>query len=314
MQNINKTILVAIIIGFNIIIVKSQTLSDDLSKAMALQAKNQYKEGTAKFKQYYESNPQSFFDALKPYCSDTSDKVRSLACSLCTAAAQNLKDDAPRAAAIDLLIGFVTDKNISDRSTAIRALQNFKSSEFTDAHRQRLTEAINGKPYNDIKPAIRLAGFLNLQGLNDFLHGITTDVTLKTRQKWEAYLALARMGDKDAINYIMEKIKTVPLCDDLMYDFVSDLIYTRQKQAFDYIIEILNSDKESCTSSNPNSTGNILCGYRAMEYLAPVIDNYPLKARASGDIDTKDYKEALKTVRKWFKKQKENYKIKDDIF
>jgi hypothetical protein len=51
-----------------------------------------------------------------------------------------------------------------------------------------------------------------------------------------------------------------------------------------------------------------------MEYLAPVIENYPLKIRGSGDIDTKDYKEALNTVRKWFKKKNGNYEIRKDTF
>lgn len=312
MRNIRFYLIILFVGGLQTM--QGQTLSEDLSKAMEQQASGQYKEGTAKFKTYYESNAQAFLEALKPYAADTSGVKRLLACSLCGAAAKAAKEGNVRGKAIDILVGFVSDNVASVRATSIRALQGFRYSEYTDVHKQRLTDALAGKTYTEIKPAIRLAGFLNLQGLKEQLQGFTNDMSLKTRQRWEAHLALARMGDKGAIDYIMEKIKTVPVGNDLMYDFVPDLIYTHQKEVYDYIIEILESDKELCTSSNPDASGNILCGYRAMEYLAPVVENYPLKTRASGDIDTKDYKEALKTVRKWFKKHKGDYIIRKDLF
>jgi hypothetical protein len=44
-----------------------------------------------------------------------------------------------------------------------------------------------------------------------------------------------------------------------------------------------------------------------------VIEGYPLKLSASGDVETKDYPAALKTVREWFKAHSD-YKILKDRY
>jgi len=37
-----------------------------------------------------------------------------------------------------------------------------------------------------------------------------------------------------------------------------------------------------------------------MEYLAPVIEGYPLPVDEFGDLEVDDYEQALKDLRKWF--------------
>ena len=56
------------------------------------------------------------------------------------------------------------------------------------------------------------------------------------------------------------------------------------------------------------------CGYRIMEYLAPVIKDFPLKTDASGDVITKDYEHALMQVREWLKNKGEHYVIETNTF
>jgi hypothetical protein len=80
----------------------------------------------------------------------------------------------------------------------------------------------------------------------------------------------------------------------------------------EYLVTVLNSDEKLCSSSNPGSDVSILCGYRVMEYLAPVVKGYPLKQLPSGDIDTNDYHKALLSARSWFAKKK--YEILKDTF
>jgi hypothetical protein len=78
-------------------------------------------------------------------------------------------------------------------------------------------------------------------------------------------------------------------------------------------VEALNNDAKNCESANSDNTERIPCAYRIMEMLAPIIENYPLKQNASGDIETNDYPMALQTVREWFKINKA-YKILRDTY
>jgi hypothetical protein len=84
--------------------------------------------------------------------------------------------------------------------------------------------------------------------------------------------------------------------------------------AYDYLITVLNDDTKNCMSPNPNSGAQIVCGYRVMEFLAPVIANFPLKTyEGINQIKTDNYQAALETARAWFK-ENPDYKIKDDTF
>ena len=65
-------------------------------------------------------------------------------------------------------------------------------------------------------------------------------------------------------------------------------------------VGILQDDDCKSASGNPDVDAKILCGYRIMELLAPVIKGYPYKSSASGMIGASIYEEALSVVRKWF--------------
>jgi hypothetical protein len=198
-------------------------------------------------------------------------------------------------------------------SNVCKYLQYFKKSDFSTNARNAVADAIKNNPAKTSKLA-RLAGFLEIKELLPLLKEYTNDASLTNRQKWEAWLAMARMGDNAAMDYVLGQIKTIPVNDDVMYQFAPDLVYTRQHKVFEYLIEILNSDTKNCTSSNPDNSSKMVCGFRVMEYLAPVVEGFPLKIHASGDIDAKDYNEALKMVRKWFADKKGKYVIKTEGF
>jgi hypothetical protein len=51
-----------------------------------------------------------------------------------------------------------------------------------------------------------------------------------------------------------------------------------------------------------------------MEYLAPVISDFPFEVRTSGDIDTDNYEKALITAREWFLKKGNSYAIIDNSY
>ncbi|MEQ9377859.1 MAG: HEAT repeat domain-containing protein [Imperialibacter sp.] len=128
--------------------------------------------------------------------------------------------------------------------------------------------------------------------------------------RWAAYLALARLGDQAAINLVNNKVRGVEVNDDMVYEMAPSIIYTQQKQLYDYLVELLYSNEKNCESANPDQTNAINCAYRVLELLAPEIESFPIATTASGDLQTKSYQEALVTARDWFLSNRE-FTIKD---
>ena len=52
-------------------------------------------------------------------------------------------------------------------------------------------------------------------------------------------------------------------------------------------------------SANADSEENILCGYRVLEYIAPVMIDFPLPVDEFGELEIDDYEAGLEEVRQW---------------
>jgi len=285
----------------------------ELTNTMSLQSQDNYKEGMTKFSTWFKQQPHQALEAVKPYEKDANAKVRHLAFDMVYAIGRASGDTVVRSQAVFSLIAGCDNADEAEANHIISFLKYFKKADFSTASCAQMVAILKEKPAFIPKLA-RFAGFLEIRELIPALKEYTNDITVTNRQKWEAWLALARMDDKDAINHVLTQVKTVPVNDDVMYQFAPDLVYTRQHKTFDYLIEILNSDKQDCTSSNPDHPGKMVCAFRVMEYLAPVVEEFPLKIHASGDIDAKDYNDALERIRKWFKYKNGQYVIKRNTF
>lgn len=128
------------------------------------------------------------------------------------------------------------------------------------------------------------------------------DNNADTELKWDLHLAMARLGEQTDIDFVARKARAIHYgySEDLMAVIVPQLIYTRQKQAIDLCVEMLQADNCKCASVNPTVDAKILCGYRVMEKLAPVIRGFPYKTSATGMIVCDNYEDALATIREWF--------------
>jgi hypothetical protein len=122
------------------------------------------------------------------------------------------------------------------------------------------------------------------------------------------------MGNEKYLTKIIRAVQHQGINDQVVYELVPDLIYTRKNPAFDVALEILFETEKRCMSSSPDNPRKIQCGYRVMEYLAPVIMDFPYQVKSSGDLDTDDYSQALTVVRKWFLEKGNTYKIIDNRF
>ncbi|NOU17144.1 MAG: hypothetical protein HOO91_06250 [Bacteroidales bacterium] len=216
-------------------------------------------------------------------------------------------------AAIKLLLTLSRSKISSLSTLSINSSKSYPSKCFDDSDLDSISSLIikNRAVY---KESVELAG-----GIGDprFI-SVIQQVFPNSRdfskpERWASYKALARLGDKDALDYCIQRVSSLPLNDQVVDVLYPDLIYIGKKEAFDLMIKALNSDETLCSSSNPNSDSKIVCGYRIMELLAHAIKDFPVKVLPSGDLDSKDYKKTLQDVRAWFNKRGDNYEILNDF-
>ncbi|MEP2667734.1 MAG: hypothetical protein ABJH04_01995 [Cyclobacteriaceae bacterium] len=249
-----------------------------------------------------EKNAKEVIEIAHQYFSDTLSRVRAKMYGLVGEAGVNAKDQSLRQLAVEQLVKASAD--FENLDLLLSKLSVFKKSDFTQASCDILVVLFRKKPpYLD--QLARLVGSLQMTSLKDDLMVLSGPATSYQRIRWAALLALARMGDAEATQSMMKRVQRLPVNDDVVYEVFPDLIYTRQRQAIDYLIVELKNDEKKCTTADAEDETPITCAYRIMELLSPVIEKYPLEVDASGDIKTKDYKKSLTTVRTWFEKNKD---------
>lgn len=304
----------ALILLFSFITANAQDMNKVVFETLEDIRNNRQSNNIMILDKWLVSNPKETIDAFSKYLSDSSDAVQQFSLSYIGRAGYLSKSNADRKRAVELLLTSYNDESSLVRNEVGRKLKYFKKVDYTDAAAGTLASYLKGKKYIS-KQLILLAGYINPSGTDILLRDIQTDSLFKKREiQWACRLALSRVGDLNSINYCINLAKKNGLNDRVVYELVPDLIYTHSKDIYDYLVTLLNSNEKSCGSSNPDSNEKIVCGYRLMEMLAPVINNYPLEVTASGDIKTKDYEAALTQVRKWFEDKKGNYTINIENF
>lgn len=289
----------------------AQNVSEQLSEKMDMIRNNS--QSNISFQDEIELMPETFIESLKPYVNDTSLDVRRYACDLFLSVYLNSEDKNIREKAVENLCLFLSDTVDLIRSSASNALQNASKKEFSEQAKQSVEKSFSFYEYIN-EDQVLLAGFLELQNLSVILETVKRDPSMDSEVRWNSYLALARMGDEESLDFILNSIQKKGVNDRIVYNYFPELIYTRQHKAFNYLITELYSNEKKCGSPNPNVSKEMVCGYRIMEYLAPVIKDYPLKKTASGTIDTKNYDKALETTRKWFQEKGNSYVILNENF
>ncbi|MGE0090741.1 MAG: hypothetical protein AB7S50_14810 [Bacteroidales bacterium] len=261
-----------------------------------------------------EKNAEKLLPLLESYYNDSLAKVRLQAYYLTYKTTYRNKDQQLRNVAVYNLVQALKDSDAGNAGNAADWITNFKTADFTSVSKDSL-KAILHKPVSNYSKIIQLVAFAGITNEIDFLKESIANGTLKNpKNTWAAHLALARLGVESEIEYCVNKVKKQPVNDDVIYELVPDLIYTRQRKAFDYILTILQSTEKNCYSANPENPQKIECGYRIMEFLAPVIKNYPLETDSTGDLIIDDYENALITLRKWFIENKTTYVIITDTY
>lgn len=194
-------------------------------------------------------------------------------------------------------------KGINDNDGGLRGriigyLQAFPLSAFNDESKALIASNINKPNSPHYDELVLLAGFVGV-GNND-LFRLSMNQDLPTKRKWNITLALARLGSENALNACLEKVKRAPVNSGMVSYLLPDLVYTRQKPALDYCVELLRSDEKRCQTANPDLSQSILCAYPIIELIAPAIADFPVKVDPSIGLDVDDYEKMLQIVRTWF--------------
>jgi len=194
--------------------------------------------------------------------------------------------------------------------TIVRKLTRYPVQEFDRAAREKVGILLNPEQVH-LREWVLLAGFLNMESHLKQL--LTAEALPKTLQQTVRF-ALVRCGDEAQLQKMMQKVRTIPFNNDFTDQLVPLLVYTRQKAVTDYLLALIQKDERGCTPADAETPGAINCAYRIMEYLAPVIRDFPLKLDVSGDLAVENYPEALALVRAWIVEQKETYVLEDTTY
>lgn len=288
---------------------ENKPLTQMVQETMELRRQNNYWKGLSPFRNYIKDSAQAVINAFAPFVQDSLENVRSLAYTAIAVSGQKSSTLAVRQQAVSLLTKGCRDKEASMRKNIAGQLQKFLKNDFTGESIQQLTSLLKLEE-TYFSNTVKLLGFLDLTDQIPVLKTMIDSGLVKNRTVlWDVHLALARLGVQDEINYCVDFVRKTGLNDKVVYNLFPDLVYTRSAEATDYIIEILNSDSKDCFSPNPDNPAKITCAYRAMEYLAPIIKDFPLKTDKDGELEVDNYQEALQVCRRWFQQHTSDYQI-----
>jgi hypothetical protein len=262
---------------------------------------------------FKQGNEAYLLAELKEWFTDTTRSIRQQAISYTGRVGLRTIEPAIKQDAVRLLVQKSADKDEALANSAIGYLTHFTRRDFTKDACDSVRSIIHRQPLSFDK-LIRIAGFLDLKDQIPFLDSIFNSGKIPTKTQWNIQLTLARMGNTNSAKYCLDLAKIYPVDDNIIFYILPDLIYTRQKMVYDYLLEILYSDDPKCSSPNPYYSGAILCGYRVMEGFAAVVNGFPLKTNSSGEIITNDYEKSLKVTRKWFDEHKADYELNFDVY
>ena len=189
------------------------------------------------------------------------------------------------------------------------ALAQLPLDTFSLSAREALERLLTLSPAASSPELFRLAGALGLQtGLRDAAAYLDLPPDMRELRK----LALVRAGDETLGTYFDERVTAWPVDQSYVTEVLPMVIYARRRAGFDYLWAELSVANRACRSLDPNTSAREDCGYRLLEALAPVTEDFPLALTWDGALDTDDYPAALELARDWFRAHRDTYALKTD--
>lgn len=261
-------------------------------------------------KEFFSNNSaDDILISLNRYYNDTLAKVRYKAFYLTYKTTFKSNSKELKENAVLRLVQGLKDEDSGNVGGIANWLTNFNASDFNEEAKDSLKKVLREqKSYLD--RIIKIVGFVDLRDQIEYLKSNLQNGIYKSNKViWAAHLALARLEVENEVDFCVDMVKKQSVNDDLIYELVPDLIYIRNKKAINYLNLILQDKSKKCYSSNPENPVKIACGYRVMEFLAPIIIDFPLEIDSTGDLIVDDYEEALKITRDWMNENIDDLEI-----
>lgn len=260
----------------------------------------------------YNASVDEVIKAVSPFLNDTLPTIRSKAYSMVNSAGLLKEDDGQRKLAVEFLSKGISDKDSGVGYVTSNALTGYNLADFNQTAKNTIDSYLNSsRPYH-FDLVVKLAGFIGSNA--GTLKFLSNSSELGNTDKIAIYQAMARMGEQEQINFFVSKVSTLPVDDSFMYEIGPVLIYIRQPEAINVLVQALMSDEKNCDSADPDKSEKVMCAYKALELLAPVIKDLPIEVDKYGDIQADDMELALNTTREWFRNNSNNYQIIKDHF
>ncbi len=255
-------------------------------------------------------------NAFEIYSTDSQPRIRSCAYKMISKTGTASTDKKTREQTVKLLVKGINDKDAGVAGNVIDYLKEFKPEDFNPEQRYNISMKVKEQPApRNISELVLLTGYIGIDELiYNYQHMLADSVPEKAKTVWSMKLAMARLGDEDANNEIVSKIKSLKLNDKVAYDIYPNLAYVRTKEAFDILLEAILRDSKDCNSANPDKETPIICAFRIIEYTAQYIKDFPVKTDAFGDPEIEDYATTLSEVREWITAHKEDYELITNIY
>jgi hypothetical protein len=273
----------------------------------------QFKESTrsnSQSEQKIVAESNNLLEQAIPFTKDSIERVRLKAYYLIFKKGMNSSPQ-NQSAYINKLLDGCNDSESSIIGQNLIWLQSFPKQAFDQECTQKTDQLIQNRRLPHRNKAILLAGYVGTG--QDILKQTLLQPDLPEKEKWITHLALARTGYEESISYCVETANSIDLNNQSVEYLIPELIYTRQPQVINICVRNLYSDEKNCYLSDPDNERSIICGYRIMELLAPVIEDFPYETDATETLVVDDYVKALTVVREWFD-QNADYQINNDSF
>ncbi|MEX0966022.1 MAG: hypothetical protein WD077_02195 [Bacteroidia bacterium] len=253
-----------------------------------------------------KSPPAEILNALQEYAGDPDDNVRLIKTMLEIKTAREYPSENVKEEVVERLTEKLSDPLAAIWQQAAKALQQFESEDFSRTAKKNISDLLEEETPK--REAILLAGVAQMSGEKKRLREIIADSARLDPVgrvgkwygtfTWHAFLALARLGETDAIEKVLQQAPTEP--DEVIrVSRVSrDVAFIRQPGSIKYLESILDTDARLPTTRE-GSPGNLHAQY-AMELLAQSLENFPVQQKGFGYT-----KEDIETARQWMDQQSE---------
>jgi len=245
-------------------------------------------------------------NALNIYRNSNSKNERFIVQSIAYKLFLNNDSDLVRKYTVDMLIDDFTFNEALIRQQASKKLLYFNKYDFNNSHKEKVKFYLEDAPVHGLIPVL---GVMHFEESKPYLLDIISkgDKSLKakdwfTSNAWMAHLALARMGEKENVQYCIDRFYAETNKINKITRLLKDMAYIQNKRTMDILVKVANSEKR-LPSTKGGRHGALYAGY-AIEQILKSVKNPPIKPVGSGYT-----KDQIDLVRDWCSKRN-NLKIK----